>query len=51
MDVYTKTNGNKESNERHWRASRKEMNEPRTAESAREEDVSQTTRQELEKRP
>jgi hypothetical protein len=30
---------------------KKEMNEPRMAESAREEEVSQTTRQKLEKLP
>ncbi len=51
MEVCTKTSGNKESNQAALRRTKKEMNEPRTAESTREEDVSQTARQELEKRP
>jgi hypothetical protein len=51
VEVCTKTSGNKESNQAALGASKKEMNELRMAESTREEDVSQTARQELEKRP
>jgi hypothetical protein len=40
-----------ESNEATLARIKKEMDEPRMAESTREEDVNQTTRQELEKLP
>ena len=41
----------KESNKATLARIKKEMDEPRMAESTREEDVNQTTRQELEKLP
>jgi len=40
-----------ESNQATLARVKKEMNEPRIAESTREEDLNQTTRQELEKLP
>jgi hypothetical protein len=40
-----------ESNQATLARVKKEMDEPRMAESAREEDVNQTTRQEMEKLP
>jgi hypothetical protein len=40
-----------ESNQAKLARVKKEMDEPRMAESTREEDVNQTTRQELEKLP
>ena len=40
-----------ESNEATLARIKKEMDEPRTAESTREEDVNQTTRQELDELP
>jgi hypothetical protein len=46
-----KNEPNKNPARRHSARVKKEMDEPRMAESTREEDVNQTTRQELEKLP
>jgi hypothetical protein len=46
-----KNEPNQESNQAILARVKKEMDEPRMAESAREEDVNQPTRQELEKLP
>jgi hypothetical protein len=51
MQVCIKTIPSKSPTKRHSLASKKEMDEPRMAESTREEDINQTTRQKPEKLP
>jgi hypothetical protein len=46
-----KNDPKQESNQATLARVKKEMNEPRMAESTREEDINQTTRQKLEKPP